>query len=228
MTQSSKPLLDDDAVAEFLVDNRDFFERRPELVPDLAATDAEDDGGTVVPLAERQVAMLRQRNAALRKRMATLLRNARENEYTFASLRALTLAAMDAEDVEDVSRAIGEHLVGGLDVDHAVCFVQGGNGGGDCEHLLGVAGEPPVPRLFALTVPECNTCRPAEYKQLFPHAAPNGPASLALVPLAAASPATLALGAEDPARFQPDMGQLFLTFVADVLSRALRRLPPSG
>lgn len=228
MTQSSKPLLDDDAVAEFLVDNHDFFERRPELVPDVAAAPAEDDGGTVVPLAERQVAMLRQRNAALRRRMATLLRNARENEHTFASLRAMTLAAMDAEDVEDVSRAIGEQLVGGLDVDHAVCFVQGPVEGGDCEHLISVPREPPLPRLFALAAPECNTCRAAEYAQLFPNAAPSGPASLALVPLAAASPATLALGAEDPARFQPDMGQLFLTFVADVLSRALRRLPPSG
>ena len=228
MTQGAKPMLDDDAVAEFLVDNHDFFERRPELVPDVATAPAEDDGGTVVPLAERQVAMLRQRNAALRRRMATLLRNARENERTFASLQAMTLAAMDAEDAEDVSRAIGEQLVGGLDVDHAVCFVQGPVEGGDCEHLISVPREPPLPRLFALAAPECNTCRAAEYSQLFPNAAPSGPASLALVPLAAASPATLALGAEDPARFGPDMGQLFLTFVADVLSRALRRLPPSG
>lgn len=228
MTQGGTPMLDDDAVAEFLEDNVDFFERRPELVPDLGAPQAGADGATVVPLAERQVAMLRQRNAALRHRMATLLRNARENERIFASLGALTLAAMDAEDAEAVSRAIGDHVVGGLDVDHAACFVQGRIAGGDREHLVGAPGEPPLPRLFALAAPECNTCRAAEYAQLFPNASPSGPASLALVPLATATPATLALGAEDPARFGPNMGQLFLTFVADVLSRALRRLPPSG
>lgn len=228
MTQGGTPMLDDDAVAEFLEDNHDFFERRPELVPDLAAPQAGEDGGTVVPLAERQAAMLRQRNAALRRRMAALLRNARENERIFASLRALTLAAMDAEDAEDLSRAIGDHVVGGLDVDHAACFVQGRLEGGDCEHLVGVPGAPPLPRLFALASPECSTCRAAEYARLFPNASPSGPASLALAPLATAGPATLALGAEDPARFGPDMGQLFLTFAADVLTRALRRLPPSG
>lgn len=232
MTPGRRPPLDDDAVAEFLVDNQDFFRRRPELAPDVEApedaADAADTDNTVVPFAERQAAMLRERNAALRERMATLLRNARENERTFASLHALTLALMDADRAADVSRAIGENVVGGLDVDHAVCFVQGRVPGGDCEHLRGVPGAPPVPGLFALAAPQCRTCRPAEYAQLFPDAGLDAPASLALVPVAApAGAAALALGAEDPSRFAPEMGQLFLDFVADVLARALRRLRPT-
>ena len=228
MTPNQEPRLDDDAVAEFLANNRDFFARRPELVPDIDATHTAADGTTIVPLAERQVAVLRQRNAALRKRMATLLANAQENERTFAAMRGLTLALMDADSAEDLGRAIGRHLVDALDVDHAVCYLQG-RVAGDSPHLAGIRGEPPLPRLFDHDEPACSALRAAEYKRLFPAATPAGPASAALVPLDVPPGAgALALGAEDPERFTSSMGKLFLGFLGDVMSRALRRLRLSG
>lgn len=229
MTPNREPRLDDDAVADFLANNSDFFARRPELVPDIDATHTAADGTTVVPLAERQVAVLRQRNSALRQRMATLLANAQENERTFAAMRGLTLALMDAAGAEDVSRAIGRHVVDALDVDHAVCFLDGRAAAGDLPHLAGVPGEPPLPRLFAHAEPACSALRPAEYRQLFSGATPAGPGSMALVPLAIPPAAgALAIGAEDAQRFTPEMGKLFLGFLGDVLSRALRRLRLSG
>lgn len=228
MTPNREPRLDDDAVAEFLANNADFFARRPELVPDIDAMHTAADGTTVVPLAERQVAVLRQRNAALRKRMAALLANAQENERTFAAMRGLTLALMDASSAEDLGLAIGRHLVDALDVDHAVCFLQG-RVEADSPHLAGIRGEPPLPRLFAHTEPKCSALRSVEYQRLFPGATPTGPGSVALVPLAVPpSAGTLAIGAEDPERFTPDMGKLFLSFLGDVMSRGLRRMRPSG
>ena len=229
MTPNQEPRLDDDAVAEFLANNSDFFARRPELVPDIDATHTAADGTTVVPLAERQVAVLRQRNAALRKRMATLLANAQENERTFAAMRGLTLALMDAGSAEDLGRAIGRHLVDALDVDHAVCYLQGRVAASESPHLAGIRGEPPLPRLFDHEEPSCSALRPAEYQRLFPVATPVGPGSVALVPLEVPHGAgALAVGAEDPERFTPNMGKLFLGFLGDVMSRALKRLRLSG
>lgn len=223
MTQGSP--LDEDAVADFLADNEDFLTRRPELLPEPDSP----AGGTVVPLAERQIAALRERNAALRERITVILANATENERIFGGLRTFTLALMDAGCLADVSRAISRDLVGQLDVDHAACFVEGRIDADDCPHLTGVAGPPPLPRLFAHAEPQCRAVRPAEYVQLFPNVAIDAPGSLALVPLDLPSgAATLALGAKDPQRFTPDMGKLFLEFLRDVTSRALRRLRPTG
>ena len=218
-------LLDEDAVADFLAHNGDFLRRRPELLP---APDSPANG-TVVPLVERQVAALRERNAALRERIAATLANAKENERIFGGLRAFTLALMDAGGLADVSRAIGRDLVGQLDLDHAACFVEGSIGADDCAHLAGVAGQPPLARLFAHAEAQCRTVRPAEYTQLFPNAAIDAPGSVALVPLdVPTGAATLALGARDPQRFTPEMGKLFLEFLRDVTSRALRRLRPTA
>ena len=222
MTQGSP--LDEDAVADFLADNEDFLTRRPELLPEPDSPAS----GTVVPLAERQIAALRERNAALRERITVILANATENERIFGSLRTFTLALMDAGCLADVSRAIGRDLVGELAVDHAACFVEGRIDAEDCPHLTGVTGPPP-PQLFAHAEPQCRAARPAEYVQLFPNAAIDAPGSVALVPLDLPSGAgTLALGAEDPQRFTPDMGKLFLEFLRDVTSHALRRLRPTG
>ena len=223
MTQGSP--LDEDAVADFLADNEDFLTRRPELLPEPDSP----AGGTVVPLAERQVAALRERNAALRERITVILANAKENERTFGGLRTFTLALMDARGLADVSGAIGRDLVGQLDLDHAACFVEGPIDAEGCPHLTGVAGPPPLPRLFAHAEPQCLAARPAEYMQLFPNASIEAPGSLALVPLDVPSgAATLALGAKDPQRFTPDMGKLFLEFLRDVTSCALRRLRLTG
>ena len=224
MTQGSP--LDEDAVADFLADNEDFLTRRPELLPE---PDSPSATGTVVPLVERQVAALRERNAALRERITVILANATANERIFDGLRAFTLALMDAGCLADVSRAIGRDLVGQLDLDHAACFVEGQVDAADCPHLSSVAGLPPVPHLFALAEPQCRAVRPAEYMQLFPNATIDAPGSVALVPLDLPSgAATLALGANDPQRFTPDMGKLFLEFLRDVTSRTLRRLRPAG
>ena len=223
MTQGSP--LDEDAVADFLADNEDFLTRRPELLPEPDSPAS----GTVVPLAERQIAALRERNAALRERITVILANATENERIFGGLRTFTLALMDAGCLADVSRAIGRDLISQLDVDHAACFVEGRIDAEDCPHLTGVAGPPPLPHLFAHAEPQCRAARPAEYVQLFPNAAIDAPGSVALVPLDLPSGvATLALGAKDPQRFTPDKGKLFLEFLRDVTSRALRRLRPTG
>lgn len=223
MTQGSP--LDEDAVADFLADNEDFLTRRPELLPEPDSPTS----GTVVPLAERQIAALRERNAALRERITVILANATENERIFGHLRTFTLALMDASCLADVSRAIGRDLVGRLDVGHAACFVEGRIDAENCPHLTGVTGPPPLPHLFAHAEPQCLAARPAEYLQLFPKAAIDAPGSLALVPLdVPGGAATLALGAKDPQRFTPDMGKLFLEFLRDVTSSALRRLRPAG
>lgn len=216
-----RPPLDDDAVAEFLANNSDFLMRRPELMPDPAPTD-NSATGAVVSLAERQVAVLRERNEALRDRLTTLMAVARDNDRTFARMRALMVALMDAANVADLDRTLAERLLQGFQADHATCFVRRA-AEGDLQHVRVRLAMAPWDRLFDAAEPSCGTYRAAEYELLFGAAQLSGPASVAVVPLQRAG-AALAIGSKDPQRFAPDMGKMYLTFLGDVLERTLTRL----
>ena len=219
MTPTDRPLVDEDAVAEFLANNNDFFARRPELLPDLETPSA---NGDVVSLADRQAAALRERNAGLQSRLDALIANARHSERTFTRLQALILALLDAADAAALDGVLADRLVRDFELDHAVCFVRGWSPMRPLMHLAGVAGETPWPRLFDRAKPSGEVCRAEQYRALFPAANVDSPASVALLPLS--ETAVLALGCKDPQRFSPDAGDVFLSFLADVLTRTLTRL----
>lgn len=230
--------IDDDVVAEYLAANGDFFARRPDLLPDLTLPGAaegqqpgEQTAQGVVPLVERQVSVLRRRNTDLRGRMTTLIAHARDNDRIFADTRAFALALMDVVDFASLNNALRLHLVGGFKLDHAACLLNGRVTGGDLEHIVGVAGEAPLPRLFDQTEPTCGVYRAEEYGRLFPGANLTDPGSVALVPLDhrdGRAAATLAMGDKDPLRFAPNMGKVFLSFLGESVSRTLARLERSA
>ena len=217
MTSTNRPLVDEDAVAEFLANNDDFFVRRPELLADLESPPA---SGEIVSLADRQV-------ATLRARVDAFSANARDNERTFLRMQALTLALMDATDAADLNAVLADHLVRKFELDDAICFIRGWSAAVPLPHVIGVAsdaGNERHPQMFQLDKPRGEACRAEQYCQLFPGAdvADAGTASVALLPL---SPnAVLAMGSMDSTRFAPELGDLFLSFLAAVLSRTLRRL----
>ena len=221
MRPASKPPLDDNMVAEFLANNGDFLVRRPELLPDIPAH--HDSGsGAVVSLAERQVAVLRERNLALRERLTTLLEIARDNDRTFGRMRELTLALMDATNDIELNGLLAKHLLAEFRADHAICFVRRA-ASDDLAHLVARTVKAPWDRLFDHPEPVCGAYRAEEYALLFPDANLDGPGSAALVPMQRVH-ATLAIGSKDATRFAADMGTLFLSFLGSVLERTLMRL----
>lgn len=245
MTQPDKPqgapphppaLIDEEAVAGFLVENPDFFARHPRLLTELDLQQAAD--GTV-SLVDRQVQLLRTRNEDLRRHLNEILANATDNDGTFARTRTFTLALMDATDLPALDRALAKHLVDGFEANHGICFVRdwqpapGDGNGSPFAHLAGIRNdeEPPLPRLFDADDPSCKACRPEDYTRLFADADLSAPGSIALVPMHVANTgtnrdltATLVIGATDPRRFAPDMGKVFLFYIGDVLARTLIRL----
>ena len=233
MKKTSRAAVDDDVVAEYLAANGDFFARRPDLLPDLGLSgpvegqhpDEQKTQG-VVPLAEKQVSVLRRRNTDLRGRMTTMVAHAQDNERIFADTRDFALALMEVESFADLDGVLAEHLVEGFKLDHAACLLNGSVPGGDVRHVVGVV-EAPLPRLFDQAEATCGVYRAEEYSRLFRGAELAGPGSAALVPLdrrEGRAAATLAMGAEDPRRFSPNMGTVFLSFLGEAVSRTLARL----
>ena len=218
------PILDDDAVVAYLESELEFFERHPEVISKLALP---HESGSATSLVERQVSLLRERNIDLRKRLNELLNNAGMNDDVFFKTCTLTLALMDTIDLQGLDNVLATSLIEGFDASHGICYVRDWHAPTTHQHIVGVAAndEPPFPRLFNQPAPICGIYRPSEYRAMFAGSDLTQPGSVALVPMRLPNlEATLVIGSDDPQRFVPEKGTLFLEYISDVLSRTLDRV----
>lgn len=232
MTRAETTRLNDDAVAEFLANDSGFFNRRPELLPELSLP---AKSGTVVSLADRQAAILRDRSREMHQRLAALIAVAKENDRTFAGMRELVLALMTANTWAQLDAVLAEHFLRGFGADHAVCCIAADEAGQQQQasmaglaHVAYGERDGALGRRFDQAHPSCDAFRPSDYAAIFPTAQLAGPGSIAIVPMRPVGEqplrGVLAIGAEDPNRFTPDMGTMFLSFAGDALARTLNRL----
>jgi uncharacterized protein YigA (DUF484 family) len=170
---------------------------------------------------------LRERNIDLRKRLNELLNNAGMNDDVFLKTRTLTLALMDTIDLQGLDNVLATRLIEGFDASHGICYVRDWHAPTTHQHIVGVAAndEPPFPRLFNQPEPICGIYRPSEYRAMFAGSDLTQPGSVALVPVRLRNlEAILVIGSDDPQRFVPEKGTLFLEYISDVLSRTLDRV----
>jgi uncharacterized protein len=227
-------LLDDAAVARYLRDHPDFFHRVPKLVSELSLP---HESGAAVSLVERQMALLRERNIDLRKRLGALVRAAEDNDLLCSKVRALTLTWLDATSLPALDAALATGLIQDFDADHAICYVTLADGVGETRRastphlrLLGDGESAPMSHLAQATGVSCGTLRGDEMAALFGIAeSPDG--SAVMVRLGEPSgrvSGLLAIGSRDPKHFTPDMETLFVRYIGDVLARVLARLAAPG
>jgi hypothetical protein len=73
----------------------------------------------------------------------------------------------------------------------------------------------------------CTTLRPDELDALFPIQQHDSDGSAVLAPLLLKDDsACLAIGSRNPGYFSSDMDTLFVTYIAEVLTRVVQRLTP--
>jgi uncharacterized protein YigA (DUF484 family) len=195
-------------VKTFLEQHPDFLVEHPDLLETLQVPHSIDGGA--VSLVERQVQVLRERQAASRQRLAELVRNARDNETLVGRVHALALRLLHARD----AGAVAAQVEASMHEDFGVRPAR----------LLAPAAVPPAVRALVVSgKPRCSQLREDDRVALLGDAA-TGVASMALVPLGAGCDhGLLALGSEDAARFHPGMGTDFLERIAELVVAALAR-----
>ena len=219
LTEHEAPELDAAQVAAFLRRNPGFLVENPDLIPAVPTP----DGAT--SLVQRQMATLREHNRDVDRRLQQAQTVAADNERIFSAAGTLTFALMDVQTRAELNDALATHVLARFDLDHLICFEDGGSEA-PLQHLRCIqeGDPPPVATLFDVRLPLCNPCRPEEYEELFGER-PNAPGSAALVPVRFARvEATLALGSRDPGRYTPDLGTEFLGYLGDLVARVLARL----
>ncbi len=208
-------------IAQYLKDHPDFFNQYADALAQITVPDPH--GGRAVSITERQMGTLRDQVKRLEAKLAELIRFGEENDALLAKTHRLVLALAGAPDTGTVLRVLYAHLGGDFAVPHVAV------------RLWGVAGDPGAPeftpmseeaREFAASIkrPYCGTGSGPDVLAWFGERGMQV-RSLALVTLRRGQDVfgLLALGSEEPQRFYPEMGTLYLERIGEVAATALAR-----
>ncbi len=222
--------MDAEEVARYLEDNPLFFEQYPDLLTRLAIPHPQT--GQTIPLVERQVLSLRERGKALETKLAELIRFGEENDAISEKMHRLVLALLAAASLDTLIATLYYHLREDFQVPHAALRLWAA-GAEEAQQRSEFAAASEALKQFAasLAQPYCGPGANAEALSSFGEAAPHvrSAAFMALREPGAAGAqgvciGLLGLGSEDPLRFYPEMGTLYLKRLGEIASAGLARL----
>ncbi len=212
--------MDSKAVAEFLKSNPQFFEDYADVLADIFVP--HPHGGHAIPIAERQILTLRERGAELEAKMRELIRFGSENDATSERLHHATLALFAAPDLVTAIGVVHECLNNDFGVPQVALRLWGPVPTEiDAEELAPVSADI---RGYAegLTEPYCGPLAAFESREWFDEG--EHCQSFAYLPLRHRRTfGLLALASDDPQRFYPSMGTLYLQRLADIASVTFAR-----
>lgn len=216
-------------VVAYLRNHPDFFQQHSHLLSELHLR---HESGSAVSLVERQVAVLRERNMVMRRRMSELMQTAKRNDELFAKTRTLTLELLHVDSWHELNEVLATYVLTDFHADFVCCHLPSGSADSPravppvaLDHLTSHDGALPHQRFVRGSYPVCTTLRTEELAELFPTMSHRAEGSAVLAPLALEGPdGCLAIGSRDPHAFTPDMDTLFVTYIAEVLSRVVQRL----
>jgi uncharacterized protein len=217
---------EEETVAQYLSQNTDFFERHQNLLARLRLPHVRS--GATISLVERQVEVLREKQAGLEEKLAEFVRVARANDALADKVHRFTRRLLRAGSREQAMTEIEASLREDFDAFNSVMV------------LIGVHPETPSVRfvrtltaedpnlksfesLFANGKPRCGQVRDTQREFLF-GTDTNEIGSVALVPLGEkGSLGLLALASADRDRFHPGMSTEFLARMGELITDALKR-----
>jgi len=215
---------EEETIAAYLQRNPEFFERHQAVLARLKLPHAR--GGSTISLIERQIEVLREKQAALEGKLAELVRVARANDAIADRLHRFTRRLLRGAPRAETLRRIEAGLREDFDAFHATLVLIADAPDAEASAFVRTvraddAQLKSFETLFASGKPRCGQARDSQREFLF---GPEGPSmgSVALVPLGEkGTVGLLALGSADRDRFHPGMSTEFLARLADLVADAL-------
>ena len=209
-------------VAEFLRQNPGFFENHVDILMGLQIP--HPHGGRAVSISERQLVAVREKSKLLEDKLHELIQFGEENDAVGDKVHRLACRLIDAPSLDAALDTLYLDLLDHFAVPHVAV------------RLWSVAEENPDTKEFTRTAPEmrqfvekmttpyCGHHAVYESQAWFGEAAAHLK-SFALVALAheGLNFGVVALASEDPKRFYPEMGTLYLARIGELMSHSLWR-----
>jgi len=214
--------LNADQVAEFLRQNPGFFENHVDILMNLQVP--HPHGGRAVSISERQLIAVREKSKILEDKLRELIQFGEENDALSEKVHRFACRLIEAPSLDASLDTLYLDLLDHFAIPHvAVRLWAVAEENPDTKEFAPVAAEM---RQFVekLASPYCGPHAVYESQSWFGEAAPHVK-SFALVGLRVdgAPFGVVALASEDPKRFYPEMGTLYLARVGDLVSHALWR-----
>jgi uncharacterized protein YigA (DUF484 family) len=207
-----------DEIARFLRTHPSFFDQHPELLESIHVP--HPYGGRAIPLSERQTVALREKVKLLEGKLAEIIKFAEENEAVSEKVHRLSLALAGARDFAGLTHSLYFHLREDFAVPHVVLRVWGKTVPADFPEAEAVS-ETQRRHAETMAAPQCGPATGSPFAPWFREATEHV-RSVALVPLSQSAVfGLLALGSEDPQRFFPEMGTLYLRRIGELCAAAV-------
>jgi uncharacterized protein YigA (DUF484 family) len=220
----------EEAVADYLQRRPDFFERHGSLLLRLKLP--HETNGFTVSLIERQVSMLRQRNAELERQLKDLISVAKANDALVEKIHQLSLRLLrtsgQAQRLEQIETSLREDF--GAERAALVLFAGAGVDAAGPGFVKTFSREDQELKPFSAFIQgaraRCGPLRDRQKAVLFDRDA-DGIASAAMLPLGKnSSIGFLVIGSSDPAHFHPGKRMDFLNRIGELITVALTSEPP--
>jgi hypothetical protein len=209
-------------VAEFLRQNPGFFENHVDILMNLQIP--HPHGGRAVSIGERQLVAVREKSKLLEDKLRELIQFGEENDAVGEKVHRLACRLIEASGIDATLDSLYLDLLDHFAVPHVAV------------RLWRVAEENPDTKEFAavgqemhefvekLTAPYCGNHAVYESQAWFGESAAHLK-SFALIALKRddLTFGVVALASEDPKRFYPEMGTLYLARIGELVSHALWR-----
>lgn len=207
-------------VAQFLNQHPEFFEDYAEMLAEVSIP--HPHGGRAIPISERQILSLREKVRRLESKLGELIRFGEQNDAITDKLHRMTLALIAARDIAGVLHVLGFNLREDFAVPHVAVRVWG-SFAQECVSPSGEVSEEARGFGQGLNGPYCSAHAMADTAAWFGDSATHL-RSFAYVPLRAGEVfGLLALASEDPQRFYPEMGTLYLRRLGEIAAASLLR-----
>lgn len=224
IASAAAPTLDEAEIAAYLKEHGDFFARYPDVLETLELAHR---AGSAVSLMEKQVDILRDKNAKLELRLERLLDAARDNEKRADHVHKLARTLVRAPSLAGVIAGLRQCMRDDFGIDEIFVGLNPKHyKRHDIEGLSPIEADGKIAKVFEnffrTRLIECGPITEARAKLLFAKAEVL-PQSAAIVPLEKDKHlGMVAFGSRDPERFQPRQGKLFLEMTAELVAAAVR------
>ena len=205
-------------VAAYLKEHPEFFEQYAEMMAEIHIP--HPHGGRTIPISERQILTLREKSKQFENKLREIIQFGEDNDAISEKIHRITLALLSAKDIAAAVHAAEFNLREDFSVPHVALRVWRGVGD---QPVFQPASEATRGFTAGLAHPHCCAQAAADTAELFGESAPLLK-SFAYIGLRDGETfGLLALASEDPHRFYPEMGTLFLSRLGDIVSAALAR-----
>lgn len=210
--------MNSDDVAGYLKDHPEFFEAYADMLAEIYLP--HPHGGRAIPISERQILTLREKNRQLEGKLRELIEFGEENDAIGEKVHRLAVALLGAQDLAAALHALQFNLKEDFAVPAVAVRAWRRAAPG-----AALEGASEATREFAasLTQPYCSSRPMVDTLALLGEAGPQL-RSFAYLPLRDTETfGLIVLASGDAQRFYPEMGTLFLKRIGEMASAALAR-----